>query len=113
MAEQDHQTASVVERRGNGLAIAALVLGIVGTAFGFIPLTFFIALVCGLIALALGIPAIRSAHKGRGRKVMAYIGTTLGVLALVLGVVGAVIVNDVFEDTERERERIELELEAP
>jgi hypothetical protein len=44
---------------------------------------------------------------------MAFVGTILGVLALVLGVVGAVIVNDVFADTERELERIERELEAP
>lgn len=100
-----------VERKGNGLAVAALVLGIIGVIFGLIPLTFFIALVCGVVGLALGIPAIVSAHRGRrGGKVMAWIGAALAGLAVVLGIWGAVIVNDVFEDTNDELDRIEREL---
>ncbi len=111
MAQQEVGGAPVVQQRGNGLAVAALVVGIVGAAFGLIPITFFIALVLGVIAVALGGPALRAAYRGRGRKVMAWIGTLLGVLAIVLGIVGAVIVNDVFEDTEQELERIERNLE--
>lgn len=103
-----------IERKGNGLAVAALVLGIIGTIFGLIPLTFFIALVCGVVGLGLGVPALIQAHRGRrGGKVMAWFGVALSTIAFALSIWGALIVNDVFEDTERELDRIERELNQP
>jgi hypothetical protein len=77
-----------VERRGNGLAVAALVLGIVGAVFGLISLTPFIYPgVCGVLAVVFGIVGMRKA-KGAPHKGMALAGFILGVLVIGLGVWG-------------------------
>ncbi len=91
------KTVVFVERSGNGLAVAALVLGILGAIFALIPLTFFIAWILGVLAISLGIPAIRAA-KIRGRRAMAWIGTILGVIALGLGILGVAIINNALDD---------------
>src|SRR5262249_10223961 len=55
-------------QRTNGLAIAALVLGIVGVVAGIIPLLFFIAWVLGVLAVVLGIIGRRNARqRGAGK----------------------------------------------
>jgi len=76
--------------RHEGLAVAALVLGIIGVAFGVIPLTFWIALPCGALALIFGLIG-RRPTKGKW-------GVALGVIALVLGIIGATIVNKAVND---------------
>lgn len=85
-----------VERRGNGFAVTALVCGIVGAVFGLIPFTFIIAVVLGLLALVFGILGRRRAKRepAAGRKGMALAGAILGAIALTLGVIGAVIVDE-------------------
>lgn len=40
-----------VERAGNGLAVAALVCGIVGAVFGLIPLVFVLAFILGILGI--------------------------------------------------------------
>lgn len=98
------------EPRGNSFAIAALVLGIVGAVFGFVPILYVIAFPCGALALIFGILAWRAARRpGVGRKGMAIAGTILGCVALALGVIGAVIVDDAVNDLERDLDRIERE----
>ena len=85
----------------NGLAVAALVCGIIGVIAGAIPLLFFLAWVLGVIALVLGFTG-RSASKrrdGAGRK-QATAGVILGAVAVILGVVGVVILNNIINDTE-------------
>lgn len=94
----------------NGLAVASLVTGIVGAVTGLIPLLFIVAFICGAVAVGLGIPAIRAAGV-KGRKVMAWFGTVLGVIAIVLAIVGVAVVNDAFEDVDRELDRIEREVQ--
>ena len=66
---------------GNGLAVASLVLGIIGCViFCFPPL----AILLGLIAVVLGVIAISQAGPvGNGK---AKAGLILGVLAIVLGI---------------------------
>ena len=104
-------TPEAVGQRGGGFAVAALVLGIVGVVFGFIPLLFVIAFPCGLLAVIFGVLAWRSANKpGGSRKGMAIAGTILGVVALALGVIGAVIVDDAVTDLDRDLDRIERDL---
>lgn len=79
----------VIVRQGNGMAVAALVLGIVGSVFGLIP-------ILGLIALPLGILAIIFGFVGRKRSIgrgMALAGILTGALALLLAVIGLVIVR--------------------
>lgn len=84
---------------GNGFAVTALVLGIVGALFGLIPLTSFIALPLGVIGLVFGIVAVVLALRGRrGRKVMAIIGLALSAIALALGVWGMSILAKATDD---------------
>ena len=88
-------TAQITERpvATNGLAIAALCLGITGCVFGLIPITALIALACGAVGLVLGIIAWKHAAT-HGRKGMAITGTLLSVLAVTLGVIGFIIVQN-------------------
>ncbi|MFJ8696351.1 DUF4190 domain-containing protein [Streptomyces roseolilacinus] len=76
----------------NGLGTAALVLGIIGTVSGFIPLFFWLAGVLGLLALVLGLVGRGRAKRGEAtNKGLATTGAILGLVALVLSVVGAVL----------------------
>lgn len=79
-----------VSKPHRGLAIAALVLGIVGTIFGFIPITFIVAFICGTLALIFGLIARRH---GMGKA-----GIILGVCAIAFGIWGAIIVTRVTND---------------
>lgn len=100
----DQQQVVYVQQAGNGLAVAALVLGIIGVVLGLVPILFFLAWILGILALVLGLVARNRAKKTPqvGRKTMATWGAVLGAAAIALGVVGVVIVNDVFEDTGEE-----------
>ncbi|WP_267244195.1 DUF4190 domain-containing protein [Streptomyces sp. PR69] len=87
----------------NGFGITALIVGIVGVLTGMIPLLFWIAAVLGVIAIVFGILGYQRARQGfatNGR--MSLTGSVLGGVAIVLAVVGALIIADVFEDIERE-----------
>lgn len=79
---------------GNGLAVAALVLGIVGLFFGFIPLTFFLAWILGVLALVFGLIGRRRP----ARKAMATWGAVLGLAAIAMGVVGVVVLDQAIDD---------------
>lgn len=78
------QYVSITKKHG-GLAITSFVLGVVAVVFGFLPLTFWIAIPCGAIALVFGI--VGRGH-GWGKT-----GIILGVIAFALGIWGAIIVN--------------------
>jgi Domain of unknown function (DUF4190)/Protein of unknown function (DUF2510) len=96
-----------VEQAGNGLAVAALVTGIVGLVLGFIPILFFIAWALGITAFVLGLVARRRAVRKPhvGRKGMATAGIVLGVLAFGMGIVGLAVLDDIFSDTSDELDR--------
>ena len=89
-----------IERAGNGIAVAAMVCGIVGAIFGVIPITGVIALALGLVALVLGIMGRRRVKRepAVGRKGSATAGIVLGVIAITLGIIGIAIVNDAAND---------------
>jgi hypothetical protein len=80
----------------NGLAVAALVLGIIGVLSGLIPLFFLGAWACGALALIFGLTGRRRPAK----KGMATAGSILGVAALVLGTIGVVIVVNAVDDVD-------------
>ncbi|MFE9707576.1 hypothetical protein EV562_113161 [Streptomyces sp. BK208] len=94
---QSYSTAG----RGNGLAVAALVLGILAVLFFW---TVIGGAVLGLLALIFGIIGARRARGGRApRGKMSVIGAVLGALGLVASIViiaiGASILNsDEFKD---------------
>jgi hypothetical protein len=71
--------------RHEGLAVAALVLGIIAVVFGAIPLTFILAWVLGALAVIFG-GIGRRPTKGKW-------GLALGIVAIVLGVIGVIIIN--------------------
>jgi Domain of unknown function (DUF4190)/Protein of unknown function (DUF2510) len=101
------QQVVYVEQAGNGLAIAALVTGIVGFVLGWIPILFFIAWALGITAFILGLVARRRAVRKPevGRKGMATAGVVLGILAFGMGIVGLAVLDDVFSDTADELDR--------
>ncbi|MDF6020570.1 DUF4352 domain-containing protein [Streptomyces sp. JH34] len=83
----------------NGLGIAALVLGIIGSVSGLIPLLFWLAGILGLIALILGLSGRGRVKRGEAtNKGVTTFGAALGLLALILSVVGAVITFKAVDD---------------
>jgi hypothetical protein len=104
----------IVERTGNGLAVAALVLGIVGVFLGIVPILFFLSLPCGILALVFGVVGRRKAQvdERRGGKGMAVAGVILGCLTVVLGIAGIVIVDDAVNDLEDELNELDAEIES-
>ncbi|MFI8522479.1 DUF4190 domain-containing protein [Streptomyces sp. NPDC085481] len=90
----------------NGLGTAALILGIIGAVSGLIPLFFWLAGILGLIALVLGLVGRGRVKRGEAdNKGVALTGAILGLAALILSVVGAVItftaVSDAVEEIDK------------
>jgi hypothetical protein len=83
---------------GSGVHVTAIICGIFGVIFGLIPLTFILAWGFGLVALVVGIMAYRRAKKVGVKQGRA--GIVMGVIAIALGIVGVVVINDVFEDVD-------------
>ncbi len=80
-------------QQSKGLAVAALVLGIVGVATFFI----FLGGLLGIVALVLGIVAIRQTRKGQaGGQSMAIAGTILGGAAIVITAIYAIALSAFF-----------------
>lgn len=78
--------APAITPPGKGLAIAALVLGVISLLFSWIPFLNLFTGIAAVVGLILGIVAIVKAVKGTtGGKVMAIVGTSLAALALILG----------------------------
>lgn len=67
---------------GNGFAVAALVLGIIGVVFAA---SFVLAWICGLLALIFGLLGRGKATRGASLGGLATAGIVLGCVALVLG----------------------------
>src|SRR2546421_2233735 len=77
---------------GDGLAIASLVLGIVGVVLGFTVFLFWVAGVLGLLALVLGLVGRGRVRRGLAtNKRMALAGAILGGCAIVLAIAGLIL----------------------
>lgn len=101
--------APILVAGSNGLATAALVCGIVGSAVGLIPLLFLPALTLGILGLTLGGMGRRRARGvGVGRRVATW-AVVLGLVSVTLGCVGLVIVDKAVTDFRSEVERIGAE----
>jgi hypothetical protein len=82
------QQWSLPPKRHNGFGVAALVLGIVGFAFAWIPIFgLFIAWPCAVLAVVFGGIGMIFAFKGRASKGITIAGAVLGMAALVLSIV--------------------------
>ena len=102
---------------GNGVAVAALVLGVaglvlfVGLGFG---IAFFVNLPCSILAWILGVQGKRKVDRGETseRRGMAHAGMVLGIVGVVAGVLGIVawvltfaLSDDLRDEFRREFER--------
>ena len=71
-----------------GLAVTALVLGIIAILGSWIPFVSIASVVIGIVGLVFGIIAIVKAMSGKaGGKVMAFVGAGLSLLAIIFGIV--------------------------
>jgi len=90
-------------RKGSGLAISALVLGIIALVLCWVPIVNNFAAILAVLGLALGIPALISARRGkRTGSGLAVAGVILSALALV-GVLAtqafySSVIDDVTDD---------------
>ncbi len=98
----------------NGLAVAALVVGIVGILVALVPFFFWAGAILAATALGLGIGALVRASKGAPRKAMAVTGTVLGVVGLGAAVAGvflsALVVEKATDRAGRSLDRQDREL---
>lgn len=87
----------------NGLGIAALTLGIIGTCAGLIPFLFWLAGILGVLALVLGLSGRGRAKRGQAtNKGVATTGAVLGLASLILSVVGVVLTFNAVDDAVNE-----------
>jgi len=73
--------------QSNGLAVAALILGVLAVGGAFIPIVDIFAMLVGLVAIVLGIVAMRK----KLNKGLAVAGTVLGAVALVIAIVTLIV----------------------
>jgi len=105
-------------RRASGLAIAGMVLGIVGVVTGLAVVVFYASAVCGVLALIFGLVSRRRAHlAGLRTDGVTTAALVLGPIALVLSVVGGIVfftvIDDLIEDLERVAPADSFELDDP
>ncbi|WP_406512003.1 DUF4352 domain-containing protein [Streptomyces sp. NBC_00161] len=81
----------------NGLAVAALVIGIAAVVIGLIPFVFWAGGLLAVVGIGIGIGALVRASDGAGRKTMAVVGTALAVLGLGSSVGGFLLTGLVIE----------------
>lgn len=95
----------------NGFGITALCLALVGLVFGLIPLTGFIAVICGALAVLFGLLGVGRAGRGEAtNRKMNWIATVLGVGALALGIWGVSIVVNTVDEIDQEMTELEADL---
>jgi hypothetical protein len=90
-------------RKGSGLAIAALVLGIIALVLCWVPIVNNFAAVLAVVGLALGIPALVSARRGkRTGRGMALASVILSVVAIVGVLATQALYSSVLDDVSDE-----------
>lgn len=85
------------QAQGNGLAVSGFVVSLVGAILGLLsPILFYLLpLALGVVGLVLsGIGLARARQPGRSGKGLAIAGLVLGAIAIVMGIIGAVALND-------------------
>ncbi|MET9466312.1 DUF4352 domain-containing protein [Streptomyces sp. NPDC006544] len=81
----------------NGMAVAALVFGIVGILLGLVPFLFWAGALLALVGLGLGIAAVVRSRGGAPRGAMAVAGTVLALVGLGASVGGYFITRSVVD----------------
>lgn len=83
-------SAPGAHRLGNGMGIAAMVLGIVSLTIGWVPFVFAIGIVLAILAIILGSIAIRRGRRRGAATGPAIAGLVTGLVGIAVGVVGLV-----------------------
>jgi hypothetical protein len=86
---------------GNGIAIAAMVCGIVSVVLGWIPVVFAIAVVLAVLAIIFGIVGVRRARESGRRRGFAIAGLVTGAFGIPVAVIGLLFTIAVFEAFDR------------
>ncbi|MER7465189.1 DUF4190 domain-containing protein [Streptomyces sp. NPDC097981] len=87
----------------NGLAVAALTIGIAAVVIGLIPFVFWAGFLLAVVGIGIGIGALVRASDGAGRKTMAVVGTVLAVLGLGASVGGLLLTGLIIKKTAAHR----------
>lgn len=85
----------------NGLALAALLLGLFGIFVGLVPFFFWAGALLALTGTGIGIAAVLKSRRGAPRAALAAVGTALSVLGLGASVGGWFITASVFDRIDR------------
>lgn len=85
----------------NGLAVAALLLGLFGIFVGLVPFFFWAGALLAVTGVGIGIAAVLNSRRGAPRAALAAVGTALSVLALGASVGGWFITAAVFDRIDR------------
>ena len=92
-------------KKGSGLAIASMVLGIIALLLSWVPIVNNVAAVLAVVGLGLGIPALLRARRGAaGGKGLAITGLVTSIVALVLVIVTQIFYSAVIDEVERSLE---------
>ncbi|WP_405493496.1 DUF4352 domain-containing protein [Streptomyces sp. NBC_00096] len=85
----------------NGLAVAALLLGLFGIFVGLIPFFFWAGALLALTGLGLGIAAVVRSRRGAPRATLAAVGTAISLLAIGASVGGWFITTSVIDKIDK------------
>lgn len=114
---QQHHRPGGPAQPGNGIALAAMVVGIVGAVFGtilgFFAITAVIAVILGILAIIFGIIGRRraDANPAVGRKGMGTAGLILGIVSLIGGLLWVVAFGALVDDANNNLDEFNQELE--
>jgi lysylphosphatidylglycerol synthetase-like protein (DUF2156 family) len=84
---QVHYTTPHAQSAGNGLAVASLVLGIVGLVLAFIPIIGVVAWILGPLAIIFGFAGRSRAKRGAPNGGMAMAGLIMGIITVAIAIV--------------------------
>ncbi|MGW5395645.1 DUF4352 domain-containing protein [Streptomyces sp. NPDC003952] len=85
----------------NGLAVAALLLGLFGIFVGLVPFFFWAGALLAMTGFGIGIAAVLKSRRGAPRATMAAFGTALGLLGIGASVGGWFITTTVIDKIDR------------
>lgn len=107
------QTSHIVyvARPSRGMAVASICLGVVGAVIGLIPILGVFAIACGILAVIFGISGARKVRQSGGGRALAVSGWILGLVAITLGVIGMVIVDNAIDQFEEDMNEIVIDWE--
>jgi ABC-type dipeptide/oligopeptide/nickel transport system permease component len=109
----EEKTKTKAKQMGKGLGIASMVCGIVAVVFCW---TIYLSIICGIVALVLGIIALVKKAEGKGMPIAGVvtgaIGLVISVVILILGIVAANKIADAVESVTTDEAWSELEVDA-